>query len=323
MPLLDSTFPGSPSWQFNGHLQTIAPSLLRNIKDLRFVRERIQTDDDDFLDLDWCYSLRQPTNGRLAILSHGLEGSTRSTYIVGMAQHLTQNGWDVLAWNCRSCSGEMNRQFRMYHHGDTEDIGAVVQHALSQSRWSSLSLIGFSMGANMTMKYLGILGDDAPAAIRSAIVFSGPCDLEAGANVLDRPENWLYKQKFLRALSKKIRSKAAAFPGRLEVAKLDAVRHWRDFDEWFAAPICGYEGAEDFYRQASAKYFIPGIRRKTLLVSALNDPILTCECLPIEIARTHAYFPLELPTEGGHCGFMTPNDRVAWSERRALAFITE
>jgi hypothetical protein len=231
------------------------------------------------------------------------------------------NGWDVLAWNCRSCSGEMNRTFRMYHHGDTEDISAVVNHAVATGRYAAIAMVGYSMGANMTMKYLGVYGDRVPEQVRAAAVFSAPCDLESGAEVLDRWDNALYRKKFLWALSEKIKRKDLQFPGRLQPEKLKDVKRWRDFDEWFSAPICGYRDAADFYRNASAKYFLAGIRRPTLLVNALNDPILTPACMPIEIARNHPYFHLELTSGGGHCGFITKSRGPhTWAEQRALAF---
>ena len=316
MPLLDSAYPGPPFWQANGHLQTIAPGVLRRVTGVQYTRERITTADGDFLDLDWIRNGHK----RLAVLTHGLEGNSERQYIRGTAKLFAQHGWDVLAWNCRSCSGEMNRAFRMYHHGDTEDIGAVIRHALTGGAYRTVVLVGYSMGANITMKYLGVSGAQAPAEIAAAAVFSAPCDLESGAEVLDRWDNAFYRRRFLRALAGKIRHKDAQYPGRLELDRLSAVRRWRDFDEWFSAPICGYRDAADFYRNASAKNFIDGIRVPTLLVNAANDPILTPECMPADIARRHAFFHFEQPPAGGHCGFMQPNDAFSWAERRALEF---
>ena len=320
MLIQTSTFPGPPSLQYNGHLQTLVPGIWRKVPGIGYARERIDTPDGDFLDLDWIVKGHK----RLVVLTHGLEGDTNRQYMRGMAKMFAQNDWDVLAWHCRSCSGEMNRAFRLYHHGDIEDIGTVVQHALATGRYDTLALVGFSMGGNITMKYLGVQGENAPAQIRAAVAFSSPCDLEAGAEVLDRWDNTIYRLRFLRALSKKIREKDAQYPGLIDLSKLKLVRRWRDFDEWFSAPLCGYRDAADFYRNASAKYFIAGIRRPTLLVSAGNDPILTPTCFPADTARNHPFFHLEIPTSGGHCGFMAQDyQEFAWSEHRALAFCTE
>ncbi|MEO6038771.1 MAG: alpha/beta fold hydrolase, partial [Saprospiraceae bacterium] len=218
--------------------------------------------------------------------------------------------------------GEMNRAFRMYHHGDTEDIHTVVQHALHTDKYDSLALIGFSMGGNITMKYLGVQGENAPAQIRAAVAFSSPCDIAAGADVLDRWDNTLYKVRFMRALTQKIQLKNEHFPGKINLAKLKEVRRWRDFDEWFSAPLCGFQSAAEFHHQASAKNFVAGIRVPTLLISALNDPILTPDCFPVDIAREHPFFHLEMPQGGGHCGFQVRGEKeVTWSERRALEFV--
>jgi uncharacterized protein len=317
MLIANSSYKTAPKLQYNGHLQTLIPGIFRKIEGVNYIRERITTNDDDFLDLDWI-----DTNSKqLVILTHGLEGNSDRQYILGAVKLFTQNGYDALAWNCRSCSGEMNKAFRMYHHGEITDISAVIQHAITKGKYERIVLIGFSMGANMTMKYLGVNGENIPKEIKGACVFSAPCDLEEAANVLDRWDNWIYRKKFLRALSAKIRVKDALFPNIFDLTKFKDIKRWRDFDEWFAAPICGYRDAADFYRNASAKYFIDGIRIKTLLVNAKNDPILLPACYPIEIARNHPFFHLEMPETGGHCGFMMPNEEFSWAEKRALEFL--
>ncbi len=319
MPLISvSSYKGAPWWQFNGHLQTLVPGIFRKPPSTIYHRERIVTPDDDFLDLDWVRSDAQ----QLVVLTHGLEGNSGSQYVKGMAHLFHTQGWEVLAWNCRSCSGEMNRAFRMYHHGDTADIHTVLSHALRQKAYDRVVLVGFSMGGNITMKYLGTRGTEVFPEIKAAVAFSSPCDIAAGAVVLDHWYNFIYKYRFLSLLSKKIHKKALDFPGKLDVQKLKQIKQWRDFDEWFSAPLCGFDSADVFHRQASAKNFIEGIRVPTLLVSAKNDPILTESCFPIDIASQHQYFHLELPVQGGHCGFRSADDRVyAWSERRALEFV--
>ena len=319
MPFIDhSTYPGPPAWQYNGHLQTLGPGILRRVQGVEYQRKRIATPDGDFLDLDWI----RRGNRRLVILTHGLEGDSNRQYVRGAAKLFSQNHWDVLAWNCRSCSGEMNRAFRMYHHGDIDDISAVVNYALQPGDYDTVALVGYSMGANITMKYLGVMGENIPSNIRAAAVFSAPCDLESGATVLDRWDNFIYYQRFMRALIKKIKVKDNQFPGRLDLAKLNLVRRWRDFDEYFSAPICGYRDAADFYQNASAKNFVAGIRIPTLLVNAQNDPILTPDCMPVHLARKHDFFHFEMPEQGGHCGFqMRDKNGFSWSELRALEFI--
>lgn len=314
MPFIeDSGYPGPPFLQRGGHLQTLLPGLFRRVSGVDYERERVQTPDDDFLDLDW---LRSSNHTRLLIITHGLEGDSGAQYVRGMARLFFKNGWDVLAWNCRSCSGEMNRQFRMYHHGDVEDISTVIQHALDPGKYAKLALSGFSMGANITLKYLGVNGARTPAPLIGAAVFSAPCDIRAGADVLDRWDNVIYKKRFMRALYQKIRVKNAQFPGRVDLANYRKIRRWRDFDEFFSAPITGHASAAEFHEQASAKNFLEGIRVPTLLLSAKNDPILTPECFPIELAKTHPHLHLELTPGGGHCGFQVRRGKgVSWAEK--------
>ena len=321
MPLISqSSYPGPPFWQRGGHLQTLLPGMLRRVKGVEYQRERIETPDEDFLDLDW---LRNPEPSRkLVIITHGLEGDSYRQYCLGTAKFFVQQGWDALVWNCRSCSGEMNRNFRMYHHGDTEDITAVINHALATGRYDTVALVGYSMGGNISLKYVGTAGDNLPEQVKAVVAFSSPCDIRAGADVLDRWDNWIYKTRFLSFLKKKIEHKNHQFPGRMDVSKLKQIRRWYDFDENFSAKICGFASADEFHTQASAKNFVAGTRIPTLLVSALNDPILTPACFPVEIARDHPFFYLELPACGGHCGFqMRGGGEFSWAERRALEFI--
>lgn len=318
MPIIDPPLPfRSPWWHVEGHSQTILPAVFRRIPPVPYQRERIVTDDDDFLDLDWI----RTGSDRLIVITHGLEGSSDSQYVRGMARLFGGEGWDVLAWNCRSCSGEMNRQFSMYHHGEITDLHRVIMHALHTGAYPKIVLCGFSMGANITMKYLGVHGDQAPGQIVGAAVFSAPCDLGEGADALDLPMNRVYKTRFLRKLVAKLEEKNRRFPGRLDMEKMKAVRRWRDFDEWFSAPMCGYSSAAAFYEDASPVNFIPGIRRPTLLISALNDPILTPKCFPTALARDHRYFTLELPQKGGHCGFSVKGSPHSWAEIRTLQWV--
>jgi len=323
MPLVtESTYPGAPFWQRGGHLQSILPGLFRRVQGVDYQRERIETPDADFLDLDW---LKHPQGSRrLVLISHGLEGSSDAQYCKGTAKYFVQNGWDALVWNCRSCSGEMNRNFRLYHHGDTDDISTVITYALSSGRYDALALVGYSMGGNISLKYVGTAGDKLPEQVCAAVAFSAPCDIRAGADVLDRWDNWVYKARFLSYLKQKIRKKAHQFPGMLDITKLKQVRQWYDFDEYFSAPICGFPSADEFHAQASAKNFIAGTRIPTLIVSALNDPILTPACFPIATATEHPFLHLELTIGGGHCGFaMRGGKEFSWAEQRAFQFIKE
>ena len=316
MPLIPSAYPGPPGYQYNGHLQTIVPSLMRSVTGVTYTRERLTLSDDDFVDLDWIIR----SNRRLVVLSHGLEGDSNRQYIRGAAKLFAEAGYDVLAWNCRSCSGEMNRAFRLYNHGEIGDIGEVIQHALRARPYNDVVLVGYSMGGNITLKYLGVQGVNLPKAIKRGVAISSPTDLETSAQLLDRPSNRFYRNRFMRKLLIKINQKAIGFPNRLDMTKLQQVRRWRDFDDFFSAPINNYRDAGDFYAQASAVNFMPGIAIPTLLLNAQNDPLLSLTCSPGWLAETHPHIFLETPRRGGHVGFALARDRHTYAERRALWF---
>ncbi len=315
MAVIESTYCKAPFPLINGHLQTLLPSLFRKGFSLPYVRERLELADGDFLDIDW---LTREENDLLVVLTHGLEGSSRKHYITGIASLLFPNGWDVLAWNCRSCSGEMNRTFRLYDHGAIGDIGLVIEHALSQKTYRKILLVGISMGGNISLKYLGVNGKDVPGPVVKAIALSTPVDLRSAIVEVEKPGNFIYHRRFLGKLKEKIRAKNAQFPGRLDVSRLDQIRVWREFDELYSAPINGYRDAEDFYDQASAVRFVGGLDRPVLLINAWNDPLLGETCFPQDLARKHPLFDLEAPRQGGHVGFSQRGDRHTWAERRVL-----
>ena len=319
MPVFkNSTYRRSP-FLFNGHLETIYPALFRKINDVKYERERLTLSDGDFVDLDWLDSRSRS----LVLLSHGLEGNSSRQYLAGMVRMFSDKKWDVLAWNCRSCSGEMNRQLRMYHHGEIGDIGEVIAHALKVKDYEKVVMVGFSMGANISMKYLGVLGKNVPPPISACVAFSAPTDLEAGALILDNPFNIIYKKRFLKNLRIKLEVKNEQFPGAIEIDKFDSIRAWRDFDELYSAPMNKFANAAEFYENASAKNFMAGITLPTLLVQALNDPILPAECYPVDLCSNLQNVFLEMPKHGGHVGFWRPGERYSWAEQRAFSFIIE
>ncbi|UFH55481.1 YheT family hydrolase [Spirosoma sp. KNUC1025] len=317
MPLLPSRYPGPPIYQYNGHLQTIVPSLTRNVSGVNYERERLTLSDGDFVDLDWIVN----KHNRLVVVTHGLEGDSKRQYIRGTARLFAQHNYDVLAWNCRSCSGEMNHAFRLYNHGEIGDLGEVIYHALTTRSYQEVVLVGYSMGGNITLKYLGSHGNQLPDVIRAGIAISSPVDLAASAILLDQPSNRFYRNRFMKKLVVKLKQKADRFPGRLDMSKLREVRQWRDFDEFFSAPVNSYRNAEDFYTQASAINFMADINVPTLLLNAQNDPLLSPECSPVWLAEKHQYIFLETPKKGGHVGFQIARDLHTYAERRALEFV--
>lgn len=319
MPIVEPSTYRSPPGFGNGHVQTIYPALFRRVPLVTLERERIATPDGDFLDLDWAVQNRA---ARLATLSHGLEGDSRNTYVQGMAAALQRNGWDVVAWNFRGCSGEPNRLLRSYHSGATEDLHAVIDHALATGRYHRLALIGFSLGGNLTLKYLGDLGPDADRRITHAVAFSVPCDLASSSLQLEKFGNRIYMSQFLLRLRQKIREKTSRFPEQLSDTGLDAMRTFREFDGAYTAPLHGFTSAEDYWHRASCAPVLSRIAIPTLLVNAQNDPFLARPCFPIEAARRNPALHLEMPRTGGHIGFISFNrQNEYWSETRAVGFL--
>jgi len=314
MPLIASSTYRPPWGLANGHLQTILPVLFRRVAPINCERERIETPDGDFLDLDWNRDQRSQS---LVMITHGLEGNSANASVQGMAAAFHRAGWDTLAWNLRGCSGEMNRLLRTYHSGAWEDLQCVINHAAGT--YQNIVLVGFSIGGNLTLKYLGDHGSSINPAIKGAVTFSVPCDLASSARVLESRINSIYMNHFMRDLRRKIREKATAFPGGISTAGLDHIRTFREFDGTYTAPLNGFLSAEDYWAKASCKPSLRGIAVPTLLINALNDPFLGPECFPRDEAGANPHLFLELPESGGHLGFITLGKEY-WSETRAVEF---
>ena len=314
MPLIEkSTYDGPPFYQkLNKHLQTIIPSF-RVVKDVPYQRERINTGDGDFIDVD-CIDAG---SNKLVVITHGFEGSSRKQYALGTAKIFSEAGWDVAAWNCRSCSGEMNRLFKMYDHGDVEDISTVVNHFAAKKNYDSVVLVGYSMGGNISLKYGAM---NAHEKVKKIIAFSTPLDMKDSLVALTKPSAFVYRRYFLSNLAEKILAKSQMFPDKLSEQDFDG-KGWIDKCAVFFCKINGYATMEEFYKRASPNNFLDKIKVPTLIVNALNDPMLGKNCYPYEVIKNLQHVFLETPKSGGHCGFISATDKIfAWSERRALAF---
>jgi uncharacterized protein len=324
MPLLQSTYQ-KPFYFPNEHIETLVPALFRQVKGIKYQRQRLDIADGDFLDLDWSRLSSPPSDKgtrRLVILSHGLEGDTYRPYIKGMVKFFNQHNWDALAWNHRGCSGEMNRLPRFYHSGATEDLRAIVNYVTQTQGYEMIALIGFSLGGNMTLKYLGEEGENIASAVKKAVVYSVPLHLSSCSASLRQSRNWIYARKFKSELKSKIRQKSRLMPDKLSVEYLPKVITLKDFDDYYTAPLHGFSDAEDYYAQASSVHFVDKIAIPTLVVNAQNDPFLAPECFPYEkFAQLENVF-FETPATGGHCGF-APSDKKGfyWSEYRAWEFV--
>jgi uncharacterized protein len=316
MPLVKKIDYDYPKWLFNGHLQTIIPGLFRTSFALPFERERVNTPDGDFLDLDW---LNNDSNS-LVIISHGLEGNSRRPYMVGMARHFFQNGFDVLNWNYRGCSEELNKKPIFYHSGATYDLDFVVNHAAEN--YDHLYLIGFSLGGNLTLKFLGEKRERNPK-IRKAVAISVPLHLESSCEKISSGENILYSKRFLKTLKEKVVRKSMQFPGEIPTGILRKIKTLQDFDNYYTGPLHGFRDAHDYYEQNSSLYFLENIEIPALILNAQNDPFLSDKCFPISMGRKLETVWMDFPKYGGHVGFQPrKKEDIYWSEKRAFEFIT-
>ncbi|MEO6034372.1 MAG: alpha/beta fold hydrolase, partial [Verrucomicrobiota bacterium] len=235
---------------------------------------------------------------------------------------LAAKGWDVVVWNARGCSGEPNRLLRFTHSGATEDLEAVVEHVLVTRPHNKLALLGFSLGGNVTLKYLGERGANLNPRIKNAVAFSVPCDLQASSVNLSSRANRIYMRHFLSSLRQKIRHKMELAPGEIDDHDYARLRTFRDFDNRYTAPLHGFADAEDYWRRSSCKPHLEMVAIPTLLINARNDPFLAEACFPFDAARANPNFFLEAPASGGHVGFVTFNrGGEYWSETRAAKFL--
>ncbi|WKN43125.1 YheT family hydrolase [Tunicatimonas pelagia] len=322
MPLLTSSDYRPPRYLFNGHLQTIIPSQFRKIREISYSRERISTEDGDFLLLDWS-SIK---SSQLVIVSHGLEGDSHRPYILGMVRAFNRAGFDALAWNFRGCGGEINQTYRFYHSGATPDLHFLVNYVKNQYQYKSIVLVGFSLGGNLTLKYLGEQREALVNEVQAAVVFSVPLDLQACSRKIAEPENFIYSKRFLRNLKKKIRNKEAIMPDKISSEFFPQIRSLEDFDNYYTAPLHGFRNAADYYHQCSSIRFLQSIRVPTLVVSAKNDPFLAPECYLTKESETTDYLHFQAPESGGHCGFMPrsySSGQNFWSENRAVEFVND
>ena len=321
MPLLASTY-RPPFALANGYLQSILPTLFRRLPSEHLQRERLELPDGDFLDMDWsrCAGAQEKP---LVIVSHGLEGHSRRPYVLGVLREANRHGFDALGWNFRSCGGEPNRLPRMYHSGATEDLHAVVEHAIRRG-YRRIHLVGFSMGGNLSLVYAGREAAQLPQAVRSVVAFSVPCDLHGSALQLAKRRNRIFMWRFLRDLGEKMRIKAQRFPHLVSVDGYEHIRTFREFDDRYTAPLHGFADALDYWQRSSSLHYLQAIRIPALLVNARNDPFLSPACFPQDIAVQHDYLHLEMPASGGHVGFIRrAKDQTYWMELRALDFIRE
>jgi hypothetical protein len=315
-------------WVPGPHLRTLWGKFFRRVPPVPTRRERWDTPDGDFVDLerlDPPAHADRETAPRLRLL-HGLEGTARSHYAQGTLAEARRRGWaaDLLVF--RSCGEELNRARRFYHSGETSDLAMVVDRVVAEHPRAPLLLAGYSLGGNVLLKYLGERRDEQPPRLRAAAAVSVPFDLERGSRHIGRGFARVYEANFLRSLRSKVERKRARYPDIVDPERLRGARTLYDFDDVVTAPVHGFRDAADYYARSSALRYLHGVRAPTLLLSAVDDPFLPPDVLD-EVraaARENPALHVEFWPHGGHVGFV--GGRVPWrpeyyAERRTFEFL--
>ena len=307
----------TPAWWLPGpHLQTLWSALVRRPPRVVMRRERVELPDGDFTDIDWAGE-----SGPIVVILHGLQGSSRSPHVRGLMGVLRRHGFRGAVMHFRGCSGEPNRLPRTYHSGETGDLEHVVRRLRKQFPTAPLAAVGFSLGGNVLLKWLAERGADAEVA--AAVAVSVPFRLGRVADRLERGFSRLYKRHFIADLHRTILRKFGSRPGTID---LDAMRRdwsFRGFDNRVTAPLHGFRDAEHYYAESSCRRYLRGVARPTLILHALDDPLMTRDIVP----RANELSPsirLECSVSGGHVGFVagrTPWSARYWIEERILRFL--
>jgi len=318
--------PFRPAWWLpGGHAQTVGGRFLRRLDRGKLDVERVELPDGDFVDLHESAD-GLSDDAPLVVILHGLEGSSRANYVTTMARELSAVGVRAVRLNFRGCSGEMNRLPRFYHAGDTADLGAVVNYLRERRPRAAFGAIGFSLGGNVLLKYLGERGSGAATDLNAAVAVSVPFDLSAGTRRLEEPGmSWIYTLYFLRKLRSKTRQKRALLENEVEVEVALRARSVRGFDEAATARLHGFRDAWHYYESSSCYDWVDQIRIPTLLLHSLDDPFLPMDGVPTEAIRTNPCLIDGVTEKGGHVGFIggSPWRPIFWAEREAARFLAE
>jgi len=317
MPITKSNY--TPNFIFkNRHINTAFKTLIYN-QNITYNRKRINTSDNDFLDLDF-----STNNAETCVIAlHGLEGSSKSKYIISAIKFLNANGIDAIAVNFRGCSGEPNSKPYSYHSGKTDDLNLVIDYIIKNYTYKNIFLLGYSMGGNILLKYLGERVN-VNSIIKGGVAFSVPCDLKGSSEALSNKQNKLYLNRFLKTLKDKALETINKHPDlNLSKEKILKSKNFEEFDDAVTAPLFNFKDANDYYLKNSSINFIENINTSTLIVNALDDTFLSESCYPFKICKNNNHVMFETPKYGGHVGFNTSiiPHKNTWSEERILQFI--
>jgi predicted alpha/beta-fold hydrolase len=330
MPVVENSTYRPPPGLGNPHVQMVWCSLGRVVPEVRHTRELVPTPDGDMLHLDWVSRLREEAREenaprRTLVILHGLESHARLPYINATALSFLRRGWEVAALNFRDCGDTPNLLWQSYHSGVSRDVETLVHHLLEARPGRRLALVGYSLGGNVLLKYLGAHAADIPSAVVAAAAVSAPVDVACAVTQLSHPRNSFYNWRFLRQMRWKLRRRCERFPGLVDAALIPRLRTFQDFDDLYTAPAHGFENAIHYWAEASSRPHLEAIRVPTYLINAQDDPFLGPDCYPFEAARANPLLTLEVPAQGSHIGFVRFGgpDGEHWHETRIRDFLEE
>jgi predicted alpha/beta-fold hydrolase len=311
----------APSWLPGGHLQTIYPATCIPKPEVAYRRERWNTPDGDFIDIDF---VDGKPDRPFIVLFHGLEGSSDSHYARALMAHIASLGWSGAVPHFRGCSGELNHAPRFYHSGDAQEVDWIVRRLAAERRKlppEKFYAAGVSLGGNALLRWLGE-SQHAAEIVDAACAISAPLDLAAGGAALSRGINMIYTRVFLQTLKPKCLQKLGQFPELFDRDTMLNARNLYEFDNIVTAPLHGYRDTDDYWHRASAKHVLSDITVPTLVLNAKNDPFLPAHHLPHTAARC---VTLDYPDQGGHVGFAVGNvpGNLHWLPQRIQRFLDE
>ncbi|MBZ0124807.1 MAG: hydrolase [Rhodocyclaceae bacterium] len=309
----------APAWLPGGHAQTIWP-VLRKPAPPPYRRERWDTPDGDFIDVDWL-ATPEAADAPLVVLFHGLEGSSASHYAGALMHALARRGWGGAVPHFRGCSGAPNRLPRAYHSGDSAEIDWVLRRMRALFPQRTLFASGVSLGGNALLKWAGEQEGAACDVVQAVAGVCAPLDLTAAGRALQQGFSLVYAKHFLGTLKANAGAKLARFPGLFDEARMRAARNLYEFDDAVTAPVHGFRDAGDYWRRASSKPWLGGIRLPALVLNALNDPFLPRRALPAA-QQVAASVTLDYTEGGGHVGFVAGAfpGHLDWLPQRLLSF---
>lgn len=304
------------------HLQTIVPARMLQVAAVAYQRERWDTPDGDFIDVDFALPQQAAADVPVVVLFHGLEGDSGAHYARLVMQGCAQRGWRGLVVHFRGCSGEPNRLPRAYHSGDSAEVHWVLARVAARWPRARRFAVGVSLGGNALAKWAGERADAAAALVDACVTVSAPFDLAAGGAALGRGFNRVYTYHFLRTLRRKALAMVVRFPGLADPRRIAASRSLFAFDDAFTAPVHGFAGALDYWQRAAARPWLRAVRVPLLALNAANDPFVPLASLPTPGELSPA-ITLEVPRAGGHVGFFyaAPGADPWYLRDRVVAFL--